>query len=351
MVEFLIKYLTPVIRNLLGALLFLSGPLAGFFGRGLPTGRGEMAPDQLALARILLALGADSVEGIPVELQRTQTDDLADLAGVSVDSRGLASIETTVAGATGELRARLYRPDPVTARQPMALLVWFHGGGWTVGSIESHDPPLRLLARLSGTAILSVEYRLAPEHPFPAAVDDVVAAWRDIKGRRQEFVPGDGSVMVGGDSAGGNLAAVLCLALREAGEPQPDRQVLVYPAVDLAGETASYDRFGEGLFLSREKIDFYKDTYIPDLEDRQDWQASPIRAHDLSGLAPACVWTAAADPLADEGREYADRLAAAGVPVRFESVPGFHGWMNITISRTSRRGLASLAGAIAPDAA
>jgi acetyl esterase len=202
---------------------------------------------------------------------------------------------------------RLYRPGPGT----LPLLVYFHGGGWTIGDLETHDVVCRTLARDSGCAVLAVDYRMGPEHRFPAAVDDCVAATRWA--RREAAVLGIDAarVAVGGDSAGGNLAAVVAIVLRDAGEPLAF-QLLIYPATDMRHGAPSHTTNGEGYLLTRDSIVYYRGHYHADASTWADWRASPLLARDLTRLPPALVLTAGFDPLRDEGLQYADALSAAG---------------------------------------
>ncbi len=338
-------WLTPFFRTGLKATLSMPTPVLGKITDELPSGAELLAPDQRFLASFLRRAGAESVEGIPVEVQREQTDGSAALVGDRVVERGLTVTEHRVEGSGGQLRMRLYRPDD--AARPGPLLVWFHGGGWVVGSIASHDGSLRALASGSGVSVASVEYRLAPEHPWPAAPDDCLAAWRDIKGRAGELGVDPARMLVGGDSAGGNLAMVLCLELNWADEAMPLAAVLLYPVTDLAGKTASYNQFARGFFLSEEKMDFYRDSYLPEGIDRADPRVSPLRAKLLRGLPSTYLATAAADPLRDEGEALAGRLRDEGVEVELERVPAIHGWFNMTIAPSSRIALGVLASQVA----
>ena len=338
-------WLTPFFRTGLKATLSMPAPVLGKITDELPPGAELLAPDQRFLASFLRRAGTESVEGIPVETQREQTDGAAALVGDRVVERGLTVTEHRVEGAGGQLRMRLYRPDDAGSR-PVPLLVWFHGGGWVVGSIASHDGSLRALASSSGVSVASVEYRLAPEHPWPAAPDDCLAAWRDIRGRAAEFGVDPARMLVGGDSAGGNLAVVLCLELNWADEAMPLAAVLLYPVTDLAAKTASYHQFASGFFLSEEKMDFYRDSYLPEGVDRGDPRVSPLRAELLRGLPPTYLATAAADPLRDEGEALAERLGGEGVEVELERFPAIHGWFNMTVAPTSRRALETLAARV-----
>jgi acetyl esterase len=194
---------------------------------------------------------------------------------------------------------------------PAGLLVYLHGGGWVVGEIEDYDPLCRMLATACGLAVLSVGYRLAPEHPFPAAVEDAYAAtvWA------AEHLLGDGRLVLAGDSAGGNLAAVCTQEARRLGGPKIAFQVLVYPVTDHDFERASYAEHGTGYLLGRDEMAWFWDHYVPDEALRDDPRASPLRAADLEDLPPALVLIAEYDPLRDEGLAYARRLEEAGVPV------------------------------------
>jgi acetyl esterase len=234
--------------------------------------------------------------------------------------------ELTVRGADGQLGARLYVPRSAGR----GLLVFFHGGGWVLGDLESHDAYCRDLAEEAGIRILSVDYRLAPEAEAPVAAEDAIAAFSWAVEHAEDLGVDPALVGVGGDSAGGNLSAVVAQQCVLRGLPAPALQVLIYPAVDLVGRRPSRDLFGEGFFLTEDNINWYRDHYVPDPAARSDPMVSPIFAKDLSGLAPAFVVTAGFDPLRDEGNEYASLLADAGVEVTHICEPGMvHGYANI----------------------
>jgi acetyl esterase len=219
----------------------------------------------------------------------------------------------TIPGPDGPLRTRHYRPA-VDERAP--LLVFFHGGGFVVGDIESHDGLCRMICRDAAIHVLSVDYRLAPEHTAPAAVDDCVAAYRWALGHAAELGVDASRIGVGGDSAGGNLAATVALRSRDEGIAQPVLQVLLYPVLDVAAQTLSRKLFSDGFFLSKRDTQWMTDLYLGDGGIAAgDPRVSPLKATDLSGLAPALVLTAGFDPLRDEGNEYAAALRAAGVSV------------------------------------
>jgi acetyl esterase len=199
----------------------------------------------------------------------------------------------------------------------LPALVFFHGGGWTIGDLDTHDVVCRQLALGAGCAVFSVDYRLAPEHPFPAAVDDCFFATRYIHSNAEKLQIDPGRIAVGGDSAGGNLAAVVALMAREQGGPPLAYQLLIYPATDQRCQFASHERNGEGYLLTRDGIRFFRGAYLPNEADRAAWRASPLLAASHAGLPPALVLTAGYDPLVDEGRAYAERLAKAGVEVAY----------------------------------
>jgi acetyl esterase len=249
-------------------------------------------------------------------------------------------------GADGLLRARHYTPPTLGTDRP--LVVFFHGGGWVVGSIDSHDQPCRILSKYADVHVLSVDYRLAPEHPFPAAVDDGLAAYRWARANAESLGVRSGRIAVAGDSAGGNIAAVICQQARDLGITPPDAQLLIYPATDGSVDRPSKDLFGEGFFLSRPQMDTYWDTYRVDAP-HDDPRLSPLCASDLSNLAPALVAVAALDPLRDEGEAYASALRAAGVRVSQRRAAGLvHGFFSMTgIHRASFDESIAISGAFA----
>lgn len=218
-------------------------------------------------------------------------------------------------GPLGPIPLRLYRPMGAAASDVLPCLVYFHGGGWVLGDLESHDGPCRRLANDAGCAVVSVDYRMAPEHKFPAAISDSAAATRWVIGAAADLGIDPARVAVGGDSAGGNIAAVMALMARDRFLPALAYQLLIYPAVDMAMQTVSSQRINAGYPLVTATMKWFIDHYLRGPEDVNDWRASPIRAVSLAGVAPAFVITAAHDPLADEGVAYAARLAAEGVRV------------------------------------
>jgi acetyl esterase len=242
----------------------------------------------------------------------------------------IASAEAlTIPGPGGDIPARVYRP--LTLRRsdgPPPCLVFFHGGGWVIGNLDSHDVVCRTLADEGQLIVISVDYRLAPEHRFPAAVDDAIAATEWISGNARQLGIDPSRLIVGGDSAGGNLAAVVAIHARKAG-PKLAGQVLIYPATDFAMTHPSHSEPETSALLTHTVIRWFRDHYLG-TSDGEHWKASPARAEKLSGLPPAFVLTAGADPLRDEGDEYAARLGEAGVPVTHRTYPGqFHGFITM----------------------
>ncbi len=223
--------------------------------------------------------------------------------------------DATIPGPGGPLRLRLYRGLGVPEAATLPALLYLHGGGWVIGDLDSHDGVCRRLANLAACRVIAVDYRLAPEHPFPAAVDDAAAALAWVAGNAGSLGVDSARIAVGGDSAGGNLAAVLAIMGRDGAAPASVFQMLLYPAVDLAMASGSYARVTAGVPLTAATMRYFVDYYAPEASQRLDWRASPLRAERLAGTPPALVLTVAHDPLADEGRAYADRLEAEGVRV------------------------------------
>jgi acetyl esterase len=223
--------------------------------------------------------------------------------------------------APGPIALRAYRPLGSKPEEKLPALVYFHGGGWVIGDLDTHDVLCRQLANGARCAVYSVDYRMGPEHPFPAAVEDCLAATAFVAGRHERLA-------VGGDSAGGNLAAVVALLAREADGPAIAFQLLIYPATDQRMQHPSIQRNGEGYLLTKKAMDYFQAQYLPGTQDRVDWRASPLLAKSLAGLPPAYVMTAGYDPLVDEGRAYAERMASQGVEVAYREYPDMvHGFI------------------------
>ena len=223
--------------------------------------------------------------------------------------------DAAILGPGGPLPLRLYRGAGTDGAGTLPCLLYLHGGGWVVGDLDSHDGVCRRLANLGACRVVAVDYRLAPEHPFPAAVEDAAAALAWVAAHAGTLGIDPARIAVGGDSAGGTLAAVLALMGRDGTVPAPVFQLLLYPATDLAMDTPSYARVTEGVPLTAATMHYFAAHYAPDPAQRMDWRASPLRAGRLAGTAPAFVLTAGHDPLADEGQAYARRLEAEGVRV------------------------------------
>ena len=237
--------------------------------------------------------------------------------------------DLAASGPAGPIALRLYRGLGTVADASLPLLVYFHGGGWTIGDLDTHDNVCRTLANNARCAVIAVDYRMGPEHKFPAAVDDCIAATRWVAGQAAALGVDAERIAVGGDSAGGNLATVVAITLRDADGPPLVFQALVYPATDQRMDTASHARLGDGYLLTRNNMLWFRDNYLAPA-DYDDWRASPIRAADLARLPPAHIITAGFDPLLDEGRAYSDRLVAAGVPVLYECFEGMaHGFLTM----------------------
>jgi acetyl esterase len=240
---------------------------------------------------------------VPIEEFRRLAHDALKVSGDPEPVGQVADEE--VPGAAGPLRARRYVP----AEHDDGLLVYFHGGGFVRGDLDTHDPLCRRLANSSRCELLAIDYRLAPEHPFPAAAEDAVAV--------TEWAGGEhgGSLAIGGDSSGGNLAAVAAIHARDSGGPEIAAQVLLYPVTDATMGSPSMDELAQGRMLTKDLLSWMYDQYLPEGLDRSDPRASPLLADSLEGVAPAVVVTAGNDPLRDDAIRYATRLEEAGVPV------------------------------------
>jgi acetyl esterase len=241
---------------------------------------------------------------------------------------GIEATDLRIPASAGDLAARLYRPHEVT--EPGKLMVFYHGGGWVIGDLDSHDDLCRFLAKHAGIRVLSVDYRLAPEHPFPAALDDALDAYDYALENAEHLGTDRDSISVGGDSAGGNLAASVAHQATGSGRTKPQFQLLLYPAVDATVRRRSRELFGNGFLLTDGDMDWFMNLYVPDIDGRKDPRLSVLLAEDLSGLPPAYVVTAGFDPLRDEGEAYAQRLTDAGVSVIARRFPDLiHGFASL----------------------
>jgi acetyl esterase len=327
--------------HLLRGLLALPAPVIRRLAGTPPPEAAGLHPEALLIAR-LAAIGPDRMsDAAPVDEQRRR---------LALQTRALGrrpALPLTVADhRAGTVGVRLYVPAAAEPA-PGPLLVYFHGGGWVQGSVDTHDAGCRLLAHLSGVRVLSVDYRLAPEHPYPAAVEDAIAAYAWAAENAARLGADRARLAVGGDSAGGNLAAVVALAARDA-DALPDAvfQLLLYPVTDVAAKAASYRAFATGYLLTESGMDWFVGKYLPDAARRADVQASPLRAPDLSGLPSAYVASCLPDVLRDEGEAYAARLRAAGVAVATQRHDLVHGFFNLTAARSSLAALGQIAGAL-----
>ncbi len=248
----------------------------------------------------------------------------------------------------GPLNTRFYLPTGLPGGTLPPLLVYYHGGGWVIGGLDTHDGVCRFLAAAAGLAVLSVDYRLAPEHPFPAAVEDGWDgfAWAAANAATLSIDPT--RIAVGGDSAGGNMAAGVALRSREQAGPRPAMQLLIYPVTDSADEPRSRQLFADGFMLTKTDMDLFEGHYLPQPGDAEDPRVSILKVPDLSGLPPAYVATAGFDPLRDEGEAYALRMREAGATVALRRYPGLiHGFANQTaVSPSSRAAMLEIAGAL-----
>lgn len=290
------------------------------------------------LLRLIAAANRPSINELPIERARSEFEMSMNLLGGWRQPVG-EIVDRVIPGPAGKLPVRVYRPEGASAGKPRGILVYFHGGGWTIGSIASHDKPCRYLCAKSGCIVVSVEYRLAPEHKFPSAIDDCVAAYRWVAENAAALGGDERHVAVGGDFAGGTLAAAVSLVCRDADGPKPAFQLLICPSTDLSGNYPSYQSCGEGYLLTRPMIEWFRDHYLHSPADVADPRVSPLRAETLENLPPAFLCTAGFDPLRDEGKAYADRLQGAGVATiyrNFESlVHGFVGFAG-TVSAAAR---------------
>ncbi len=284
-----------------------------------------LSPSVQLMLRLEKHVNALSGGGDDPSARRTRLRRSAEAAMPRV--RGVHAVERSIPGPGGPIRLRVYRSAHAPAAPP--AIVFLHGGGWVSGDLDTHDGSARMLARETCAVVVAVDYRRAPEHRYPAALDDALAAFRWVHENWRDLASRPGAVAVMGDSAGGNLAAALCLRTRDEGGPTPVAQGLVYPATDLRLGTESMATLADGFFLTRANIEWFIDQYAPDPMLRTDPYLSPLLAPDLAGLPPAQVWTAGFDPLRDEGRAFADALAAAGVPAGYrcldDQVHGFFG--------------------------
>jgi acetyl esterase len=299
--------------------------LAG--GRSVTIDGNTLDPTLQLMLSVMRVLGSDRLvrdDDACVARARMRETCLA-LAGPQIH---VAVSDVSIPGPAGELRARHYRP---ACAAPTPLLVFYHGGGFSVGDLDTHDPLCRLTCRDAGIHVLSVDYRLAPEHPAPAAIDDAYAAFQWGHEHAVDLGAIPGQVAVGGDSAGGNLAAVVSQLARDRGGPTPALQWLIYPTTDLSAHTRSLSLFADGFLLTKRDLNWFHRQYLEGSGfDAADPRVSPLLADTLSGLPPALITTAGFDPLRDEGERYAAALRSAGTAVDLRAMGSLtHGFASL----------------------
>ncbi|HKS45380.1 MAG TPA: alpha/beta hydrolase [Amycolatopsis sp.] len=301
----------------------------------------ELALEAQLLLRLHRIAGVTLSGGDPAEIRARLATSQNAAAGKPIEP---VSIRELMLG--DDLLATLYTPGGLP--RGSGMLVYFHGGGWVIGTRASHDNTARYFAQRAGVRVLSVEYRLAPENPFPAAAEDALAAFDYAHAKAQDLGANPDRIAVGGDSAGGNLAAVTAQLTTRRGGPAPAFQLLLYPGVDATTRRRSRELFGSGFFLTDEDMNWFLDHYVPVGVNRDDPRLSPLLARNFSGLPPAYIATAGFDPLRDEGEAYAEKLRDAGVPVALSRQPDLiHGYVNFFgIGTRFREAMAEAAGAL-----
>jgi acetyl esterase len=294
-------------------------------------------PQLQLLLRLMAAAGLPRVESLAPPAARDFFRASAGLLSSSPTEMSRV-LDRPVPGPHGDVPLRIYVPRSGAAPHP--VLVYYHGGGWTIGDLETHDSLARDLADKAECIVVSVDYRMGPEHRFPAAVDDALAAFAWVAGHAAEFGGDPERLAVGGDSAGGNLSAVVAQQTLAAGVRCPDFQLLIYPVTDLLEESESYETFADGFYLTRSLMRWFAANYLADRSsEASDPRVSPLRAPNLDGQPSAFLLTAGYDPLRDEGKAYANRLLDAGVDVEYRNYDSLiHGFMSMTgVVREARR--------------
>ena len=272
-------------------------------------------PQAQALMQLMIDKGVPPVHTMTPEEARASYRSRR--AFTQPDAPEVFKVEDKVVSDKGvNVTVRVYHPHAAQSHQTLPGLVYLHGGGWTIGDLDTHDVLCRSLCLQAGIVVVSVDYRMGPEHKFPAAYDDTVAAFNWTVAHAASLGIDASRIAIGGDSAGGNLAAAACLGLRGQ-SVQPALQLLIYPATIMWQDTASYHANGKGYMLTKESIAYYTENYLRNREDAKDWRASPQLAESHAGLPPAFVMTAGFDPLRDEGLMYADALTKAGVSAQY----------------------------------
>jgi acetyl esterase len=308
--------------------VYLTEPEAARLLQGNRVRRGErvMDPKAQIVGEVIKQLRPPDTLPTPEEA-RGQFQRMVEL----LDEPPPGSVEIsdlTCPGPATPIPLRLYAPQ---GTGPRSLLLYLHGGGWMQGGLETHHGACGKLAAWSGCRVLAVDYRLAPEHKFPAGLEDCLAAWRWLVANTAKLNADPERLAIGGDSAGGNLAAAVCQTLVAGGEPAPAAQLLIYPSLDLGGDLPSHRELADAYVLPRIRVQWYTDLYLSAPEQAGDVRASPLRADDLSGQPPAMIVTAGFDPLLDDGCRYAERLEAAGTPVTYREFSGqIHAFISLT---------------------
>ncbi|MBG98760.1 MAG: hypothetical protein CMN58_00265 [Solibacterales bacterium] len=301
----------------------------------------KLDPDVERLLHRFVLAGRPSLHTLTPEQARANTRALMDLRGNSV---AVGSVENTMLpGPAGKIPIRIYRP---AGKGPFPLLIYYHGGGWVLCDLDTHDNTCRIFCALAQCVTVSVDYRLAPEHKFPAAVDDCYAALEYLAKDAIQMGADPLRLAVGGDSAGGNLAAVVAQLARDRGGPVLSHQLLLYPIMDtLSFNTMSYKKFAKGYFLEKAGMEWFCEHYLNDPSDAADPRTSPLLSKDLTRLPAAQIATAGFDPLRDEGAAYARRLKEAGIPVDYicygEIIHGFAGMVGVIPS--AKKAMAEIA--------
>jgi acetyl esterase len=300
-------------------------------------------PQCKAFIDMLASGGGKPLEQLPVEEARLLSAGLSNFGG---PEEPVAEVQNrTVPGPAGSIAVRVYRP---IAKETLPALIYFHGGGFVICSLDTHDRECRSLANASGCTVISVNYPLAPENKYPAAVEDAYAATQYVAEHAAEFGIDPQRIAVGGDSAGGNLATVVATLARDRGGPLLKFQLLIYPLVDFADNSPSMQQYAKDYFLTRESMDWFTDCYLSNRAAGLEPSASPMNAKDVRGLPPAMILTAEYDPLCDQGEAYARKLQSAGVPVELKRYDGMiHAFFSFSgVIDTAKVALADAASAL-----
>jgi acetyl esterase len=314
-----------IVKGLLGLLLLLSLIAAVVVWNWTRTPYGRLTVPAAVLSHVADWQASTAGESIDA-MRANRRESIRLVTGMPTPVAAVRNEH--IPGPGGALPVRIYNPSTEPAALP--VIVYFHGGGWVLGDLDSHDNVCRALAVKTGAVVVAVDYRLAPEHPYPAAVDDAHAAVRWVADNASTIGADGMRIAVAGDSAGGNLAAAVSLLAREQG-PALRAQALIYPGVDMVTmDRPSLQDFSAGLFLTHERIEWFKDQYVPDRARRAEPLASPLLASDHHGLPPTVIVTAGFDPLRDEGEAYGKALGDAGIPVEMKRYDGvIHGFVSM----------------------